>query len=291
MGGRVIFEYVSQPESEKKKGKNGPRTNLIDKPLLVKLTQDMNHLAEVNPEIEYEEFSGIILDETDPNSIHNLVPLWLSNRIKALPKEWFTWDLKKLKNHVKPGKIVEALRYSFWLEYSNTVYNGKDKMVLYRVWSPICTDYYFHEEVCKTPLLLCWMLQPPQKYARCMEALLDHSVDRLREILDLPIVDKKGKINHQVAKLIMSIHNRLEDRVQGAIVQKTETKTLSMNFSSSMRNATEAQLDKRLRELRNAERNLLEAGETINAGADEEDSGDRDAGEAAQTEEESSTPV
>lgn len=213
------------------------------------------------PEEEIEEQASLIFNENDPGSIYNLVPVYIAEKIRAIPEE--LWKLKQedLKRKVLPGKTVEALRFSFWIQYNDTIFRKLPKINFHRVWGPICSEIYFYQKVLNSPMMLCWMLQPPQKYARCMEALLDTSMERIREILNLPIVDRRGKVDTNTAKLIMAIHNRIEDRVKGAVVQRTESKQLNLNFSTPIREANEITLDRKLKELRDAEQKLLSGGD------------------------------
>lgn len=212
-------------------------------------------------EEEVEENAALIFDENDPGSIYNLVPPYIADKIRAIPQE--LWKLKQedLKRKVLPGKTVEALRFSFWIQYNDTIFRNLPKINFHRVWGPICSEIYFYQKVLNSPMMLCWMLQPPQKYARCMEALLDTSMERIREIINLPIVDKRGKVDVNTAKLIVAIHNRIEDRVKGAIVQKSVSKQLSVNFSTPIRDANEVTLDRKLKELKDAEQRLLSGGD------------------------------
>lgn len=235
----------------------------------------MNMLQEKASDLLYEYSAALVLTEDDPQSIYKLVPEWLADKIRKIPKEYWDLSTEDLRRKVRPGKVVETLRYSFWLEYNATVFQGKKGIVLQRVYGPICTDVYFGNEVCNSPLLLCWMLHPPQNYTNCLEALLDHSLERVREIVNLPIVDEETKkVDHKIAKMIIDIHDKLQDRLKGTVVQRLETKNMNLNLNRPVTEITEEQLDRRLKELQRAERNLLgelareSSGETTEASGD-----------------------
>jgi hypothetical protein len=198
-----------------------------------------------------------VFDHDNPRSLINIVPERVSERIKEIPPELFQLEPKELEKLTPKKEFTltdSRLRTAFWIEYGRSQEVMKN-MRMDNVYGGICTAPYFYQTVLLDKVRLAYILQPPTNYNIAMEEALHLGVDRLREILDLPIIDENGKPNPKVADVILKTVQMLDMRVKGAIIQRIEQKNLNVSVDAKKMNnqIDEAQsvdeIDRKLREL------------------------------------------
>jgi len=143
------------------------------------------------------------------------------------------------------------LKHSLWYEY-DTAITEKRKMVVSNIIKGIMNPNNFTKTYLENKLRTEWMLRPPLNYWNEQRVLLEKSTMGLHEILDMPVVQQicrcfrycvcsgsrrnpkeekapckcEGKcicpptVNTQLAQVKKSLHEMIEMRVKGAIVQK-----------------------------------------------------------------------
>jgi hypothetical protein len=65
-----------------------------------------------------------------------------------------------------------------------------------------------------------YVLNCPASYLRETEHLLNVALDRMRDILELPLVNSKGQVQTAVIAGILKAAEMLDKRVKGAVMQK-----------------------------------------------------------------------
>ena len=75
-----------------------------------------------------------------------------------------------------------------------------------------------------------------------MEEALAYGIERLREILELPMFDKKGRVDGKAAELILKTVALLDQRVKGSVVQRAEVRSLNVNMNSAASSLEQKQL-------------------------------------------------
>jgi hypothetical protein len=223
-------------------------------------------MSEQNP-TEVLSFRAVVFDKNDPASIHHLISKHLSDCITNIPINILSLPYEDLKKNVRPSPVLDALRTSFWLEYNRAVFQNFTHLVIDRVYSGICTKEYFYTYVCKTPLLLAWVMFPPNEYSAMLETLLKVSLDRMHELVNLPFIKENGLVDHRTIALVLKTFEMLDNRLHGTPVQKTESRNLNFNLnakpidvSQKRTELLETSLSKRVKELQNRERQLAERG-------------------------------
>ena len=227
-----------------------------------------------SPEVE-------IFNKENPKSVYNLVSPSLRRKLFEDEKRWNglkdylemdEWDLRTV---VKPTPLVNRLRLSFWNEYYKAVDENRN-MRMGAIYRGVCSSEKFNKLVWNNGAM-SWMLTPPVDTVLAMKETLDYGMDRLREILSLPLYKtesvKIGKdefedrevVDDKVAALILKAVAMLDLRLHGSYVQvqKVEQKTINLNknITNNMRTVEgtvsdadvpmlEEDIDKKLRELK-----------------------------------------
>jgi hypothetical protein len=180
-------------------------------------------------------------DDTNPKALVNLVP----PRIAELMQDKYTKYLLGLSNRgrqrkIKPDTTLNRLRVSFWKEYDLALAN-KREIIITNVYAGICSKEYFDGQV-ENIESLAWILSPTTSYVNMLEESLNFGLERLREILEMPLYERKavkkktggGEVikdvpNVKLAALMVKVVEMLDNRVKGAIVKKIENKSVNVN--------------------------------------------------------------
>jgi 3-dehydroquinate dehydratase len=130
---------------------------------------------------------------------------------------WRTMGREKCQ----PSPTDNRLRLSFWEEY-NRAKMKSERMKITRITDGICSSQFFLDHYIVRPEKVAWMLCIPASYEVTMKEALAFSICKMRDILDIPVVDEKtGKINSSMANLQFRISQKLHEMVHGATVQRS----------------------------------------------------------------------
>lgn len=207
-----------------------------------------------------------VFNDTDPRAVLNLIPPGAVQKIKdAFQKkpELFEMDERTLLNFLSkkeargsgPTPTDNRLRLSFWNEFDRAQ-TQKTKMSMTNVYSAICTQQFWDNFYLASPEKVAWLLTRPASYEQIMEEGLNFGINKMREFLDLPIIDKKGNLNLKLMELQAKIVAMFDVRVHGAAIQKIEQKSMQLNVHTSDKAVAKAMMgdsmddiEKRLKEL------------------------------------------
>ena len=196
----------------------------------------------------------VVYDWTYKRSVVNLLPKEFAEKIRNIPFEYQRLDEQSARKKFYPTPAMNQLRAAFWLEYNVTQTTQKQAMNIQKVYSGIVTKHYFYEVVIWSKEMLAWMLIPPQSYQAILNEAWDTGMSRMREILELPIMDKRGRVSTQTAQLIVKVWTLLDQRKFGGIVQKNMSVMLTGQEAKEAAIAIETNsmeaLDRRLRDLK-----------------------------------------
>lgn len=203
-------------------------------------------------------------DESDGPTVLDLVPPKTAEHMRAaLEKrpDLFSMDEKELKHHLRhsgltPTPTDNRLRIMFWQEYDRAMAH-ESSMQMNNVYAGVCTHGYFHQHYLPVAEKVAWLLCPPADYVAKIAEVLDYGLDRMREILEMPLTDPvTGKFNGKLAELQAKITFMMDMRKHGAFTQKIEQKNMSLSITARAGAANEMaldnsmdELDKRLKEL------------------------------------------
>jgi hypothetical protein len=157
----------------------------------------------------------------------------------------------------RPTATEARIRLAFWQEYERTQMKHAFQMQVKNIYAGVCTHQHFYTRVLQRPEILAWMLMPPASYQVAMEEALNFGVERLREILELPIMLPNGKPDTSTASLILKTVAFLDMRVKGAIVQKNlnvNVSTDSRSIEDKIKEFSMDELDRKIARLEKKER-------------------------------------
>lgn len=190
-----------------------------------------------------------IKDTSSPYSLLTLTDGPLHNAINALPDKLLNMSEAQLKRHCNPDELTCRLRIQFWDEY-NAACDAERPLRIANIMRGLTYTEYFYQNVLPDQKKIAWIIKPPQDFLLAMRDLLYIGLDRLREILTTPLIDrtpvftKDGKqvtdpdgkpvftekVNTKILTEIRQITERLSDRVHGAVVQRMQMSATTQNL-------------------------------------------------------------
>lgn len=177
-----------------------------------------------------------MLDETNPRSLISIVPECLVPVIKACRKQYpklFLHNEKLLRQKIKVDDRDEKIRLNFWEEY-NQAQASMRPMKVNGIISGVCFSETWSTYYLRRLDKIAFMLCPPKNYSLAMRNVLNKGVDRLLEIMELPITDAAGKPNIPAITQILKVFQLVDMRVKGAIVQRLQIQQHSLNFNTDV---------------------------------------------------------
>lgn len=153
-----------------------------------------------------------------------------------------------------PTPTDNQLRLKFWLEYEHAQSEARP-MSMGNVYAGICSAQFFNTKYLHSPTRVAWMLTIPSNYDVMMEEGVSYGISLLRSYLDIDAMPG-GKPNLKLMELQTKIVLMLDMRLKGGHTQRTETKSLNLNVSTTDRKVAQATqelsmeaLEKRIKEL------------------------------------------
>lgn len=176
--------------------------------------------APINPEIK----ELVFYDVEDPRCVVNLMSPTMKARALGLPPEILSKSIRQLEQEFTPTENDRNLRLAFWDEYFVTQDGNFKSMRMEAVYSLFCTKELFYTTI-RNQLKLAYMLIPPENYMYKNRAMLQMTMDRIYEVLQLPIVQETissggivtKKADVGVISQIVKIYGMLDNRVNGAV--------------------------------------------------------------------------
>lgn len=173
----------------------------------------------------------------------------IAKAIISVPPHLALLTEPELFRKVNPSPMDYALRVSFWKEYERIMLNGSGIISGTAVCMGICTPNQFYNML-KKPERVAWLIKPKQTYAKEMEAILSRGTERLWELIELPIYNKKGEPSGEIAKIVLQAIKQVEDRVKGMAVQRSMNVNAQVVGSEAIRSIESMeQVNARIKEL------------------------------------------
>lgn len=190
-------------------------------------------MRNVTPEIVAEQDER---KEEYLKSIINLFPEPLASTYAHIDPEYLAQAEVSIRTLLKPTEQMEALRSRLWtLIKDRTTTPDPARIQLSEMAQGIAPMKYV-EQVLQLPLMAAWCGIPTMDYETRIEAMLDRAYFKLKEILELPLVDSHGRLDTKAANLIIQVAKMVDLRSRGNYTERIESKTLNVNT-----NAKEAQ--------------------------------------------------
>jgi len=225
-------------------------------------------------------------DKSNPRSLVNIIANTKLKKHISNPalRQFLLMDEWRLKFKVAQTPTLNRIRIAFWREFDRSQSRMK-VMDIKRVLEGICSSEQFYKLTTNVKNL-AWILKPPTSYLDSMEEALHFGIDRMREILEAPIVNKRWvkcyydeevdtgetdedlrpimrvvqkskfqeieEFDNATATLIIKTVALLDQRVRGPLVQKLQIESKHQTIASpnpALPQYTESDLDKKLAEL------------------------------------------
>jgi len=204
-----------------------------------------------------------LLDTSNPNSIINKVPELMIEPIKVVCHKNgydFICDPNILRSNGKIDSLDDRVRLAFWDSYSQATLRGKQmKFSQFVNVNSIYMEDFIKRYLNDPGHKLAYLLRSPQKYGAAMRSLLNRGVERLEEIMNLPIVNEKtGKVDTALISQILKATQLIDLRVKGAIVQKMQIQQQNLNYDVNTSLAQNESITKELANMSMAELEMLE---------------------------------
>lgn len=208
--------------------------------------------------------SVVVWDQSNPQSLLSLVSDSVRECIlsaRDTRPEWFDLNERELlvklrEKRLPPTPADNRIRLNFWFEYGQAIAEGR-KMNMAALYSNVMTEEAFYTRYVKRPENLAWMLTPPASYNTVIEEALQFGLEQLRDVLELPNLDSKGRVNTKLIELKARVVAMLDQRVKGAIVQRSMQVQVHATDKAAMKMATELtmeDIERRLAELHKKDR-------------------------------------
>jgi hypothetical protein len=194
--------------------------------------------GQLEPKIEYAEIGHSVVGVLD--LLHDRTRAPIQDAMQKRP-DLFVQDEKALYKNLKhqkrtPTAVDNRLRLAFWQEYQRAT-TQNEGMKTQNLYMGVCSAEYYHTHYLNNPNKVAWLMCVPSSYEVAMKEALHFAIDQMRDILDLPLEDKKtGKINFSLAALKFRIAEKLHTIVKGSVVQKN----VNVNIGQDM--ATDRQI-------------------------------------------------
>lgn len=178
-----------------------------------------------------------IFDRENEDSVYSRAPDRWQEAMDKIPSYLKTWSFKKIENTFLHRFTTRdrIFKISFWREYEWAVDTNK-RMTLTQIARGVCPIDYVYDRIMVNNPLMAWILYPAPSYENSMTEMLDLSTRKLREILELPSINKRnGHIDHKILSLQIKVHELVENRVRGANPQvlNINQRSLNMNVTRS----------------------------------------------------------
>lgn len=188
-----------------------------------------------------------LTDRSNPRSIINIAPNWMSNLIEAMPAEILEMDFHKLKNQVQPDVFDERIRLAFWNEY-HLAQSKLTNMNMSNVYGSVGISQSLLVKTLSNSYKLAYVLTPPADVALTLQETMNFGIEQLRQILAMPHIDQRGNLDARAADVKFKITQDLINRVRGQTIQRVEVKSQNVNLNADV-SAGPTQLPNNMKDL------------------------------------------
>lgn len=169
------------------------------------------------------EHAFVLFDEENDDSLVSIAPRALKEKILAVGADDSLLRLTQLDEHslfktLRPEPRLCRLRLNFWLEFENAVVDNR-RMRISHICAGIVVMEHFYT-IIDDPKKLAFLLNPPATFKHAATETLNLAIAKLREIMELPTVDDKGRPIASVINGILKATEFLDKRVNGDVVRK-----------------------------------------------------------------------
>ena len=185
-----------------------------------------------------------------PDSVLNLIDdPELRDLVLNMPEELLEKSEPQLVESANPDRVDRRIRIAFWEEYERAASEQRSMTLanISRNTGAVSWGWYKNQLMAK-PDKLAWFLSQPAAYRLQVQEAEQIGLNRLVEILELPLRSPNGQINVMIGGLILAAYKMVDTRLHGLPTNKTVNVNLDQKVPA---NATidSDKLDERLAEL------------------------------------------
>lgn len=159
----------------------------------------------------------------DPRSVVNLLPESVRERVLALPPTLAKLSLEELENLASVSRVDRRVRIEFWREHERAAQANMPMNMDACVRLSGLLSWSQYEFRLEKPERLAWLLCPPAEYQVQLQEALEIGLNRLVEIVQLPLYTQKGEVNTGVAAVVLQALKMVDQRLHGSVVQRMLT--------------------------------------------------------------------
>lgn len=194
----------------------------------------------------------LLKDRKNPRSLINIVPSHVGEVIQAIPDELLSMSDDELKSMGKISMDDERLRESFALEYFHCQ-NRQKSMMMTNVYGGVCTPEYWKRVALRNSFKMAYIIRLPTDHQLDMRSLLTKGLGEMRKILDMDMIDDKGRPNFKLADVKRRIVEMTLIQTYGYGVQRIENSNLNINKTITEENTiNREEIDRKIAELEKA---------------------------------------
>lgn len=235
---------------------------------------------------ECPEILDVVLNRNFPESLINYVPDSVANAMERIPKHLYLLSDKRLADTIdkKPrGALTStdwAIKVQFWTEYdkvkalrkSDPERFGNEKINIHSVVLNSCSGPHFYAWFLRDDHRVAWLTHRAWDYKKTLETTMLSQLHRYQEILNAPLLNENGQLNHVMAGLWLKAMKEINARVLGAPMIHARIQQESRNVNLNIEQAKPIQtslptiedLDRKIKELE-AKNNLQLPAGTLEA--------------------------
>lgn len=175
-------------------------------------------------------------DRDNPDAVISICPEEMEPMIAAALEKyghWYSYDEKQIRQKAEVDDRDERLRLAFWDEYSSATAQRR-RMVMRNIVTVLVSASVWYNFYAKRLDKVAWMIYPPRNYSQALKNILDKGLDRLHEIMMLPILKPNGTPDVQTISQIIKVFQLVDARVKGAVVQRLQIQQQSVNLNADV---------------------------------------------------------
>ena len=198
-----------------------------------------------------------------PNHIRSFgrrLPKIFLERVPRIGKRCWGIEIGTLSTLIQPSLEMRQLKTQFW----EIVRDSEERITRSILLEEICFGIMIEDQLLRyleDERFVCWLLAPPVRAETVILEMLSYGMDKLREILDLPIEktvfhkdgSRSSELNMEVMRLKLSAISMLDKRKHGEYTKRIEEKSMHIRVNQSSNNIREPkdikELDAKIKEL------------------------------------------
>lgn len=211
-----------------------------------------NYLEIVKPWDRWADHKALI-DILPESKLRNRMLELATEISRGRTEREFNYLLKDDENY----PVARRLRHQFWNVHNHTMTMGKAKFNITAVHRGLISQQKFNK-LLDDDIIASFILTPPFDIKSIQHDLLYEGYRHLDEIMQIPVMDDRGRPDHKAIATKIQIIKMMEDRIHGSVVQREQKYIENINSQESV--SAEAKTEELKAEV---EKLRIELGKTI----------------------------